>query len=311
SRPRPAGAPSPAPSAKRPLPDFDIRELELANGRSNEQTQGIALVEKRRANLTSFVESPEQIQAGTRITANTYGLPKMYLREGRALTAPSAIQPAEIARRFLRAQPNIFSLDVAEINRLRLVLEDVSGNAKFLAFNQTLNGIDVFNGHIKFTMNRDGEIIQVATGDVVAGLSISTTPRLTPDEAVKAAFNTIGNPLSASLSGRGQTNGRAVFDNPTGKNNSEITAELSIFPVTAASARLAYRIFIEVDSKSWYEILIDANDGTLLFRHNLYVYLAQGRVWTQSPSKGTRSLVTFPDGWFTGHGTVTTGNNVD
>jgi len=302
---------SPAPAAKRPLPDFDIRELELANGRSNEQTQAIAVVEKRRANLTSFVESPEQIQAGTRITPNTYGLPKMYLREGRTLTAPSALQPAEIARRFLRAQPNIFSLDVAEIDRLRLVLEDVSGNAKFLAFNQTLNGIDVFNGHLKFTMNRDGEIIQVATGDVVAGLSISTTPRLAPDEAVKAAFNTMGNPLSVSLLGRGQTSGKTVFDNPAGKNNSAITAELSIFPMTAASARLAYRIFIEVDSKSWYEVLIDANDGTLLFRHNLYVFTAQARVWSESPMKGSRTLVTLTPAWLPVNGTVTTGNNVD
>jgi Fungalysin metallopeptidase (M36)/Bacterial pre-peptidase C-terminal domain/Fungalysin/Thermolysin Propeptide Motif len=302
---------SPAPAAKRPLPDFDIRELELANGRSNEQRQATALVEKRRANLTSFVESSAQIQAGTRITPNTYGLPKLYLREGRALTAPSALQPAGIARGFLRAEPNIFSLDVAEIERLRLVLEDVSGNAKFLAFNQTLNGIDVFNGHIKFTMTRDGEIIQVATGDIVPGLSISTTPRLTPNDAVKAAFDTIGNPLSASLSRGGETSGKFVFANPAGTGNSPITAELSIFPMTASSARLAYRIFLEVDPKSWYEILIDANDGTLLFRHNLYVFSGQARVWPESPMKGARTLVTLPAGWLPANGTVTTGNNVD
>src|SRR5215472_1490671 len=109
----------------------------------------------------------------------------------------------------------------------------------------------------------------------------------------------------------GKRSGKFVFDNPNGKNNSPITAELSIFPMTAASARLAYRIFLEVDSKSWYEILIDAGDGTLLFRHNLYVYSGQARVWPESPMKGARTLVTLPDDWLPANGTVTTGNNVD
>src|SRR5262249_19377375 len=291
--------------------DFDIRELESRNGSSNEQRRAAALVEKRKANLTSFAESSEQIQARTRITPNTYGLPKLYLREGRALTTPSALQPAEIARGFLKAEPGVFFLDVTEIDRLRLVLEDVRGNAKFLAFSQTLNGIDVFNGHIKFTLNKEGAIIQVATGDIVPGLSISTTPRLTPDEAVKAAFDTIGNPLSRSLSHAGQTSGNSEFVNPAGKSFRPITAELSIFPRTASSARLAYRIFLEVDAKSWYEILIDANDGTLLFRHNLYVFSGQARVWPESPMKNARTLVTLPDDWLPANGTVTTGNNVD
>jgi hypothetical protein len=80
--------------------------------------------------------------------------------------------------------------------------------------------------------------------------------------------------------------------------------------MTASSARLAYRIFLEADSKSWYEILIDADTGALLFRHNLYVSLGQARVWTESPLKGTRPLVTFPDpsnvdpaGWLPVNGT--------
>src|SRR5262249_7909825 len=84
-----------------------------------------------------------------------------------------------------------------------------------------------------------------------------------------------------------------------------------ILPMTASSARLAYRIFFEGDAKSWYEILIDANDGTLLFRHNLYVFFGQARVWAQSPMKNARTLVTLPDGGVPPHGSVTTGNNVD
>jgi len=297
---------------KRPLPDFDIRELKLTETATREQTQTDVLVEKRKANLLSFLQSSAQVAAGSRIVPNQYGLPKLYVREGQSLTTQSALKPAEIAKGFLRNQPEIFLLDRSEIDNLRLAVEDVSDTAKFVAFNQTLNGIDVFNGQIKFTMNGRGEIIQVTTGDVVPGLNLSTSPRLNADEAVKAAFLAIGIAQPGSLSPAPQPGtGHLAFLNPAGKKYSSITAELSVFPMNAAAARLAYRIFIEVDSKSWYELLIDANDGTLLFRHNLYLNLAQARVWTESPLKGARSVVTFPDGWLPADGTVTTGNNVD
>jgi hypothetical protein len=284
----------------------------------NDRLQAAALVERRRANLESFMSSAEQIRRGTRIVPNTYGLPKLYMREQGSLSAASALKPAEIAKSFLQAQPEIFSLTTREIDRLRVVVEDVSGSAQFLAFNQTLNGIDVFNAQIKFTLNKDGEIVQVATGDIVAGLNLATSPRLAAEDAVKAAFLSIGGQVPQALSRAPETSGKAAFLNPHGSSYSPVTAELSIFPMTASSARLAYRIFLEVDAKSWYEILLDANDGTLLFRHNLYVFAGQARVWTESPLKGTRTLFTFPDasntnpeGWLPATATLTTGNNVD
>jgi len=57
--------------------------------------------------------------------------------------------------------------------------------------------------------------------------------------------------------------------------------------------------------------MIDAGDGSLLYRHNLYVHAAQGRVWLQSPKDTDRQLVTFPSSWLPATATVTTGNNVD
>ena len=39
--------------------------------------------------------------------------------------------------------------------------------------------------------------------------------------------------------------------------------------------------------------------------------MGQGRVWKESPIKGQRELVDFPEGWLAESGTVTTGNNVD
>jgi len=81
--------------------------------------------------------------------------------------------------------------------------------------------------------------------------------------------------------------------------------------MNASLARLAYRMYLELGGTGSYEILVDAEDGRLLFRHSLTRYLAQGRVWKESPIKGDRELVDFGDGWLPESGTVTTGNNVD
>jgi hypothetical protein len=199
----------------------------------------------------------------------------------------------------------------AEIDGLRLLVDDTTDSARFVAFNQTVNGIDVFNGQIKFTLNKAGEIIQIATGDVTPGLNVSTAARLTPENAVRAAFAGSGTALAATLSVMPGTDNKTTFANPRGGRYSPITAELTVFPMNASSARLAYRVFLELDQQRWYELVVDAATGALLLRHNLYVSSFQGNVWPQSPSTGTRSLVTFPDSWLPSTATVTTGNNVD
>jgi fungalysin metallopeptidase (M36)/pre-peptidase/fungalysin/thermolysin propeptide len=279
---------------KKPLSNFDAREVRIGGKTLIEQIQADPTVARRRSDLTSFLNSAEERQFRTRIVPNLRGLPKTYLRDGQPLTAPSALNPAEIGKTFLKSQP-MFFLNASDIDGLRVASEDSSGNATFLAFNQTINGIDVFNAQIKFTLSKTGEVIMVSTGDVVPGLDISITPGLSAAEAVEAAFRSINSPVSGITK----------------------APELVVFPMTASSATLAYRIFIEVDSESWYEILVDANSGGLLFRHNLYKF-AQAGVWTESPAVGNRRLIAFPDpsqvnpaGWIPAGGTVTTGNNVD
>src|ERR1035437_2791334 len=296
---------------RRVLADFDVRDSapSVLPGLGREHAK--AIVEGRRGAIESFLVSPAVAGLGMRIVPNRYGLPKTFFREGRALSAPSTAQPEDIARTFLRTHRTVFPLTPPEVDGLRLVVEDVSGGAMFLTFNQTLNGIDVFNGQIKFTLTAAGEVGHAGADEGIPGLSLNTRPRLSADEAVRAAFEKIGMAAPA-LSAVAVAAGKTGFRNPRGGRFSPITAELAIFPMTAASARLAYRIFLEADSESWYEILIDAESGGLLFRHNLYVHAAQGRVWSQSPmDTGGRQLVTFPSGWMPATGTTTTGNNVD
>ncbi len=282
--------------------DFDMRDAAAAE-------QGKATVERRRSAIDAFLTAPGT-GPGMRVIPNRYGLPKTMVREGRALTPPSTLDAEVIARNFLRTNKTLFPLTAPEIDGMRLVSRDAAGGAVFLSFNQTLNGIDVFNGQIKFTLNPAGEIVHAGADEVIPELSVSTKPRLSAEEAVKAAFAAAGTPAPKLAEGR-SAEGKTSFRNPMGDRYSAITAELSIFPVTAASARLAYRIFLEADRKNWYEILIDAENGGLLYRHNVYVHAAQGRVWVQSPQDTDRQLVTFPAAWLPATATVTTGNNVD
>lgn len=241
--------------------------------------------------MEAFVAQRQAAQPGIRIVPNRHGIPKLLLRDGQALTAGSARDPDQIARDFLLANGALFLFDQSELNQLRLEVRDVGPTSTHLVYTQTLNGIAVFEGQIKFTLGKNGEVVQVGTGEAAPGLSTSTVPTLRPDEAELAARSAAQAPATAQFL-------RA--------------AELVIFPLDASESRLAYRMFLEVDAARLYEILIDAQDGKLLFRHNAYVNAGQARVWTQSPSQGgSRTLVTFPDGWLPVAGTVTTGNNVD
>ncbi len=277
-------------NAKGPvLPDFDLREQIVSPG-AQQSPQSKALVDRRTSTMEAFVAARQATQSGIRLVPNRYGIPKLMLRDGKTLSAASTRDPDQIAKTFLLANAAVFPFARSEVDQLRLVVRDVTPEATYLVFNQTLNGIDVFQGQIKFTLSKTGEVIQVGSGEVVPGLNTSTIPGIRPEDAE----------LAARTAARAGTGGKFLR-----------APELVIFALDASAARLAYHLFLELDAQRLYEILIDAQDGKLLFRHNAYVHAAQGRVWTQSPSQGSRQLVTFPDGWLPPAGTVTTGNNVD
>ena len=107
------------------------------------------------------------------------------------------------------------------------------------------------------------------------------------------------------------------FANPLDLNLEEVLSEQNVVSVNGES-RLAWHVYAEVGPEEWYEILLDAYTGELLLRHNLYLFEAQGTVYTEAPDKGARQLVSFVGdttintaaGWM-GTSTVTTGNNVE
>jgi sugar lactone lactonase YvrE len=313
-QPQPA---SPEPPVHRLLEDFDVRDVPtiLAELGVN-QAQVATIVEQRVASISAATQTPAERR--TRITAGRFGLPKIYQRDGVAIALSAGGKPEEIARNFLRSGNGLFLLSAAEVNDLKLIVEDVTDRAIFLVFNQTINGIDVYNAQIKFTMNRQGEIVQVATGDVVPALRLSTTPRLNSEEAAMQALRAADVIPPPALTRLADTQGRDRFVNPNGGRSTPISSELAVFPISANAGRLAYRVLVEASEDGFYEMLIDADSGRVLFRHNLYREVGQANVWLESPMRNTRQLVNFPNsstaspsGWLAASGTVTTGNNVD
>ena len=137
----------------------------------------------------------------------------------------------------------------------------------------------------------------------------SPKPLSTPAEEVFPSF--------AETRSRIRKGDPSSFANPLDPNLEEVSSELNVMRVND-QARLAWHVYADVGPDQWYEILLDANTGELLLRHNLYLYEAQGTVYTEDPGKGPRQLVSFVGdttintaaGWM-GTSTVTTGNNVE
>jgi hypothetical protein len=289
-----------------------------------------AVVEKRRTEAAALEQRLARERGAVRLNLNEFGLPRSISRENRALTGPSDDPAETIAKRFLREQRQVFRFSDAEIGALRLLRTEKSDGLQFLRFNQTLNGIDVFEGQVRVVLDGRGQVVEAGAGTVIPGLSVGTKSRLNPEQAVGAAYRTLGllppdqlHPFTRALEDW------TLYEHPKGEDFSPIAVALSIFPMDAESAVLAFRILLEVDGSNWYEILLDAETGRLLLLHNLYRQKAFGRVWRKSPLDGSQTVVEFStsggtnnsdlaDGrsislsaWLPSSGTVTTGNNVD
>lgn len=298
--------------------DFDIRQSQQARPSATAPAprtwQDQELVRQRKAQLKTYRATAKAAgRRGLRIAVNAFGLPKSLSNAVEPLSAPSAEDPVTIAKHYLRAHRNLFLLNENDIETLRLAGKDASAaGMTFLHFNQTVNGVDVYQGQVKITLNGAGQVIQAGAGDLVPRLRIDTRPALSEREAVLAAFRFLGLDPPSELQPLPSRQARhAHFRNPAGEQHNPIRVQLAVFPLTPTSARLAYRLFVEAETTRSYEMLIDARDGGLLLRRNLTLSVGQARVWRKSPLAGDRERVDFPDGWIPPDGTVTTGNNAD
>jgi Zn-dependent metalloprotease len=328
-QPRNASA-SPARSQRATLPDYDLRlvgkgeftDSDLSSTAAPQSAvQNSAARQARGSAVDDFRASLKpQAARNLRATVNEAGAMKNFFIDGAPLSLPQADAPDNIARRFLKGQAALFALSDAGVDELKLNKEDNDEGTSFLDYSQTIGGIKVFEGNVRVVVNRSGEVLSVREGFLVNGQTVKLKPALTESRAIAKAFEHAGRTISPSLAetrARADKSDSAEFANPLDLNLENVLSELNVVRV-GDSARLAWHVYADVGPDEWYEILLDAQTGELLMRHNLYVSEAQGNVYREDPDAAPRQITSFVGdttinttaGWM-GTSTVTTGNNVE
>jgi Zn-dependent metalloprotease len=317
-------------SRPKTLPDYDIRltaksefadyDLNLPASAAKAAQQNSAL----RARTTAVDEFRASLAAdradNLRAVANDTGAIKNIFIDGAPLAAAQPGSPDTVARNFLKGHDALFSLTGAGVAELKLDREDNDAGTSFLNYVQTVGGVKVFEGDVQVAVNRDGEVLSVREGFLVSGQQAASEPALDEAQGIARAFEHAGRtvmPSFAETSARSSRSERSAFANPLSATNEEVLSELSVLRV-GDEARLAWHVFADVGTNEWYEILVDAGNGELLYRRNLYLFEAQGTVYREDPDAAARQLVSFVGnttintaaGWM-GASTVTTGNNVE
>jgi extracellular elastinolytic metalloproteinase len=306
------------------LPNYDVREEIRDAAPSMVNQLGAAVAATDSQAMQNAVESfrqqvPPEARDNLRVVMNDTGLPKMVFNIEGPLSAPQSDQPDSIARGFLADHSAIFGLDRSQIFEMKLKNEDNDQGTTFLNYEQMIDGIPVFQGQVQVAVNADGQVISINEGLVIPDTRINTTPRLSESEGMQMAFLFSGRQAPASfemMEDRLAKGERAVYRNPLGESREDILSEMRIMRV-GSRAVLAWHSYVDVAPNEWYELLIDANTGAMLYRNNLYADVAQGTVFRVN-GLGQRTLESFVGdtaintaaGWM-GTSTVTTGNNVD
>lgn len=315
--------------SSRALPDFDIRlgdtgefadfDMSSTSGKQQAMSLGrararVSAVEEFRASLNS------EERSNLRATVNEAGAMKNFFIDGGPLSEPESDSADNIARKFLKAHNPVFALSSDDVTNLQVTSENNDDGTTFIDYAQTVGGLKVFEGQVQVILNKFGQVLSVREGFLVDQPPAKLRASLSESKALVQALEYTGRtvfPSFAETQTRASRSEVSRFANPLDLGFEDLTSELNVVRVRDES-RLAWHIYAEVGPEEWYELLVDAQTGELLMRHNLYVFEAQGTVYTEAPDKGARQLVSFVGdttintaaGWM-GTSTVTTGNNVE
>jgi Fungalysin metallopeptidase (M36)/Bacterial Ig domain len=194
------------------------------------------------------------------------------------LTAPAADRVAAM-REFMATYPEVYGLSAEQIDALELVADytNPAGNMSWVDFEQRVNGLPVFQGLIRGGFTASGELVRT-TGPLAAGLvaaALPTAAGISAAAAVSRAAENVGWQVpEASLTEKSveAAGTRVTFDRAT--MTDDATASLVYFPLAPGAARLAWEAQIWGDPHV-YLVVLDAEDGTVLFRKNLTSFQTQ------------------------------------
>ncbi|MEP6636090.1 MAG: hypothetical protein ABJB97_05140, partial [Acidobacteriota bacterium] len=276
------------------LPDYDIRvagkgEFMDYDLNSTAGTLNAAQDNATRARVSALAEfrstiSPDKAD-NLRAVVNEAGAIKNLFIDGAPLSEAQSDTADRIARNFLSEHTALFALSETDVAGLALVSEDNDAGTTFLKYSQTVGGFKVFEGGVQVVVNKVGQVLSVREGFLVSERPAKLKASISEAGALAAAFRYAGKSVgekfveTAQRATKGDT---ARFANPLGPDFEDVLSELNVVRVGNAG-RLAWHSYAEVGPNEWYEMLVDAQTGEFLLRHNLYVFDAQGTVYTEDP----------------------------
>jgi len=240
-----------------PRETFDVRETRPATAGRRAQWEA----------RTRWVRSEAGMRFGAdavaRFGAHGAALHSLQ-RRGAALAAPLPGSPVEAARAFLREHADLFGIDPAAVDGLRVARDyRTSHNGlRHVWLEQSVAGLPVFLGQARFHFTSRGELVSVG-GDFYPDLPPPRAARVSAEEATRLAIG-----------------GDAAT--PPGR----IAVELVAFPIDG-EARPAW--VVRADSGAGAEsralqVVVDAEDGAILHRLDRVLHAAlEAEVFPESP----------------------------
>jgi len=220
------------------------------------------------------------------------------------LTAASRKPAPFIALDYVRSHPDVFGLDAAAVDRLKLRndYKDIAGT-HHLSFVQEISGVPVSGNGVKANVAKNGRLINV-TGSPATSLPASAaSPGISASAARDAAIKSVEvTPKAASAKTAADAVRTTTFSNGD-------RASLVYF-ITAAGPRLAWQTYTWPTSKGLYNTIVDAASGRVLYRQSLTAS-DSGLAWDYYPGSakgGAQTLRTFPQSWLPNNSPWLAGN---
>ena len=230
------------------VPDFDIRgnlPNALPPAKPNEPS---------RANdaQAATLRLLEQEAPGLRVRWSALtGAPSRLYRQRGFLTGPSNAPATEIAESFLARNLQLLGLSASDLSEQRYTRNAKSQNngVTHLIIQQQVDGIDVFGGQVQINITKEGRVLNVS-GEPMPNVHASVnsySAALTAEDAI----NTAASHAQISVIKSSRSEG------------------LVFFPAAKGNSRLAWKVVVnDADSPNSYRVLVDAMDGTVLWRRN-------------------------------------------
>jgi hypothetical protein len=282
------------------------------------------------------------------------GTPKWVAAPGAFLTKETPGKDGEaVVREFVNGRRELFGHDATVLDAAAKTRDDVTkhNGMRTLVWQQRHEGLAVFEGILKATVTRAGELVNI--GSQVVPDAMQAAAKGTPDYRELLAAPTVNAAKAVAVAG--QEIGDRVTENsvralgppaegPEKKQAfkaallTEASARLLWVPLSAEAMRPAWEVVTVSKARGeMYRVLVDAGTSEVLVRQSLTEYISDAsyRVFTAEsptpmlptpnsvstlqPAAGSRSLIVTPafnttaspNGWIDDGVNETRGNNVE